>query len=353
MGSRNPMRATMMQFPLTLDAVLRRAATLFPNVALVEGETRTTYASFCERAARLARGLRAVGLQPGEPVATLLWNRMPHLEAYFAVPLAGGVVHPLNLRLHPAQLAQIVRHAGDRFILLEGGRSDLWREIAPHAGAVRVLHCPDDWNTLADTGGQAALPSLGEEDGAAMGYTSGTTGEPKGVVYSHRALILHALATALPDAMNLRASDCAMPLVPMFHANAWGIPYTAALMGCKQVLCGAQFGAEAALDLLAAEQVTFSAGVGAIWQAVLDAYEREPGRWKLHSGLRVNLGGAPAPPSLFRQFDRAGIAVNMGWGMTEMTPVGTMNPHCAPAPSESEHARRARQGRPLPLVEAR
>lgn len=347
------MRATMMPFPLTLDAVLRRAEALFPAVELVEGETRICYSAFCQRVRRLARGLRAAGLQPGDRVATLLWNRMPHLEAYFAVPLAGAIVHPLNLRLHPGQVAQIVRHAGDRFILLEAGQAERWREIAPHCHPVRALLFPDDWNALADADAQDALPPLGEDDGAAMGYTSGTTGDPKGVVYSHRALLLHALATALPDAMNLRASDCVMPLVPMFHANAWGIPYTAALLGCKQVLCGAQFGAEAALDLLAAEQVTFSAGVGAIWQTVLDAYEREPGRWKLHSGLRVNLGGAPAPPSLFRQFDRVGIAVNMGWGMTEMTPVGTMNPHCAPAPSESEHARRARQGRPLPLVETR
>lgn len=341
------LRSTMMSFPLTLAAVVRRAATLFPEVELAGPGSRTTYAAFATRVLALARGLRAAGLQPGDRVATLLWNTMPHLEAYFAVPLAGGIVHPLNLRLHPGQLAQILCHAGDRFLLVELSQAQLQSQI--NFTPERILHCPEDWDALAASGDEAALPLLAEDDGAAMGFTSGTTGDPKGVVYSHRALVLHALATALPDAMNLRASDCVMPLVPMFHANAWGIPYTAALIGCKQVLCGSDFSAEAVLDRLAAEQVTFSAGVAVIWHAVLDEFERHPGRWKLHPGLRVNLGGAPAPPALFQQFDRCGVGVNMGWGMTEMTPVGTMNPYW----SHASEAVRTRQGRPLPLVEAR
>ncbi len=328
----------MMQFPLTVAAILRRACATFGSTEIATPCARASYASLARRARALAGHLLALGLQPGERVATLLWNDMPHLEAYFGVPLAGGVVHPLNLRQHPSQWERILRQAGDRFAIVSEDLLERWQQIPTGTRPMRIEAWPDDYDGL--------LPELAEDDGAAMGYTSGTTGESRGVIYSHRALALHALATALPDALDLHASDCVLPLVPMFHVNAWGLPYTAALIGCKQVLAGSHFDAEHVLDLLAAEQATRSAGVGVIWQSVLDALDRHPGRWKLHPGLRVNLGGAPAPTALFEHFDRHGIAVNMGWGMTEMTPVGSMNPLLAgPA--------RTRQGRPLPFVETR
>ena len=350
----------MMPFPLRLETILERARRFFPAVEVVSRESdgrvrRSNYQELYERSWRLAAGLRAAGLRRGERVATLLWNQAAHLEAYFGAPLAGGVVHPLNLRLHPAQLAAIVRDAGDRFALVDVSFEPLWGSIAPHVGVERVFVCPSEYETLLDAAGAEASAEAGaaeENDGAAMGYTSGTTGDPKGVVYSHRALALHALATALPDAMNLRERDCVLPLVPMFHANAWGIPYTAAMIGCKQVLMAGAFDPADVLDLLSAEQVTFSAGVPMVWQAILEVLEREPGRWRLHPELRVNLGGAPAPEALFRRFDRHGIEVNMGWGMTEMTPVGAMNPLRGPVQS-GDHAARTRQGRPLPFVEAR
>ncbi len=344
----------MMSYPLTVGAMLERAARWFPRVEVVERGRRSNYAELAGRARRLAAALVARGLAPGDRVATLLWNQLPHLEAYFGVPLAGGVVHPLNLRLHPHQLARILNHAGDRFVIVDESLAPLWQQIAPAVQVKQVIHYPGDYEALlAGVDPEAPLPELAEDDGAGMGYTSGTTGEPKGVVYSHRALALHALATALPDALDYRQRDCVMPLVPMFHANAWGQPYTAALIGCKQVLAGGRFDAASVLELLAAEQVTRSAGVPVIWQGVLDAIEREPGRWRLHPELRVNLGGAPAPAALFRRFDRAGIAVNMGWGMTEMTPVGTMNPLLGDDGAPGFDQRRTRQGRPLPLVEAR
>ncbi len=328
----------MMEFPLTVAVVLRRARERFGTTEIAARGERMNYAALDRRARALAGRLLGLGLQPGERVATLLWNDPTHLEAYFGVPLAGGVVHALNLRQHPAQWERIVRQAGDRFVIVAEELRERWEQIPAAVRPERVREWPDTY--------EGPLPELSEHEGAAMGYTSGTTGEPKGVIYSHRALVLHALATALPDALDLHAGDCVLPLVPMFHANAWGLPYTAALMGCKQVLTGSQFNAESVLELLSEEQVTRSAGVATIWQGVLDALEREPGRWKLHPGLRVNLGGAPAPRALFERFDRQGIAVNMGWGMTEMTPVGTMNPLLS-GPS------RTRQGRPLPLVEAR
>ncbi|TAN24475.1 MAG: fatty acid--CoA ligase [Acidobacteria bacterium] len=330
--------SSMMAYPLTVAAILRRARDWFGGTEIVWCDGRSTYAELDRRARALAGKLLALGLQPGERVATLLWNDATHLEAYFGVPLAGGIVHALNLRQHPSQWERILRQAGDRFAIVSDDLLDRWNEVTPEARPQRILAWPDAYD--------GPLPDLAETDGAAMGYTSGTTGEPKGVIYSHRALALHALATALPDALDLHATDCVLPLVPMFHANAWGLPYTAALIGCKQVLAGSHFDAASVLDLLAREQVTRSAGVATIWQSVLDALEREPGRWKLHPRLRVNLGGAPAPTALFERFDRAGIAVNMGWGMTEMTPVGTMNPLLS-GPD------RTRQGRPLPFVEAR
>ncbi|HWG37168.1 MAG TPA: AMP-binding protein [Terriglobales bacterium] len=332
----------MMKYPLTLAAILARAERWFPNVEIVSAGRRSTCAELARRARALACALRAAGLQPGDLVATFLWNDLAHLEAYFGVPLAGGVVHPLNLRQHPRQWAEILKQAGDRFALADETILDRCRDLLPK----HVIVVPGDYEKFLAGAPECDLPALEENDGAAMGYTSGTTGEPKGVVYSHRALCLHALAIALPDSLNLRQHDCILSLVPMFHANAWGAPHAAALIGCKQVLAGARFDAESAVELLSREQVTRSAGVPVIWQGILDALDRHPGRWPLHPELRVNLGGAPAPLALFERFDHHGIAVNMGWGMTEMTPVGTMNPHLAgPA--------RARQGRPLPFVEAR
>ncbi|HXR98871.1 MAG TPA: AMP-binding protein [Terriglobales bacterium] len=330
--------STMMDFPLTLAAVLRRAETWFGQVEVVSGAGRSSWAEVARHARGVAAALAEAGVEAGDRVATLRWNNIEHLAAYFGVPLAGAVVHPLNLRLHADELIRIMNIAADRFVLVDDALLPLWEQLRPYVAARRL--------DLSIRTAQFQEPAIAENDGAGMAFTSGTTGEPKGVIYSHRAIALHALATALPDAMNLRERDCVFPLVPMFHANAWGVPYTAAMVGCKLVLGGACFDAESALDWLAGEQVTFSAGVGVIWQNIFDALDRNPGRWRLHPELRVNLGGAPASIGLFRRFDQHHVAVNMGWGMTEMTPVGTMNPNYS-------GDRRTRQGRPLPFVEAR
>lgn len=365
--------STMMNFPLTLATVLERARRIFPHVEIVSRHADDTlqvtdYAGLFRRVQALAGGLQAAGLDRQDRVATLMWNHLEHLEAYFAVPLSGGVLHPLNLRLHPADLADIVADAGDRFLLVDETLLPLYAQLVAAGARFERVWVSGRSKTIwpagvepaeglyQEVGSTADWPELAEDDAAAMGYTSGTTGEPKGVVYSHRALVLHALATALHDSMDLRQSDTVLPVVPMFHANGWGIPYTATMIGCRQVYPGAHPDGAVLLRLLCEEQVTFSAGVPTVWQAVLEARENEPEKWRLPAGLRINLGGAAAPESLFAAWDRLGVAINMGWGMTELTPVGAMNPRKHPTPGpwgEDDAELRTRQGIPLPLVEVR
>ena len=365
--------STMMNFPLTLAAVLERARRFFPQVEIVSRRADdslniTNYAGLYRRVEALARGLQRAGIERQDRVATLMWNHLEHLEAYFAVPLSGAVLHPLNLRLHPADLARIVEDAGDRFLLVDEGLLPIYQQLVL-AGAqferVWVMGKPKSALPAEAESGDALYreeespvlwPELQEDDAAAMGYTSGTTGDPKGVVYSHRALVLHGLATALHDSMDLRQSDTVLPAVPMFHANGWGIPYTATIIGCRQVYPGPHPDGAALLRLICEEQVSFSAGVPAVWQAVLEARGKTPEKWHLPADLRINLGGAAAPESLFAAWDRLGVAIHMGWGMTELTPVGAMNPRKHPIPGpwgEDDGDLRTRQGIPLPFVEVR
>lgn len=362
-----------MHFPLTLRAVIERANRYFPRVEIVarqaDGRLRTgDYARLHGRVRQLAAGLQQAGLKRGDRVATLLWNDDRHLEAYFGVPLSGGVLHPLNLRLHAESLGRIVADAEDRFLMVDEDLLPLYREVAVYAGFERVwvvrrgpaplpegLEDYEELMRKAVTEGWS-WPELEENDAAAMGYTSGTTGEPRGVVYSHRALVLHAFATALPDSMDLRQSDTVMPVVPMYHANGWGVPYTATMIGCRQVYPGARPDAAALLRLITEEQVSFSAGVPVVWQAVVELLEKAGSEWQLPRGLRINLGGTAAPEALFRAFDRLQVAINMGWGMTELTPVGAMNPRKRPMPGpwgEDDGELRTRQGIPLPMIEVR
>lgn len=353
------MSSSMMPFPLRLEALLARAERQFGGQVLVTREAggveaRFDYRTLARRARALAGALRAAGVRPGDRIATLLWNRRAHLEAYFGVPAAGAVLHALNVRLAAPELERIVRHAGDRWLIVEREWRELAQRLQAATGLQRVVPIEEEWEALlaTETGASDGTDFRRreiEDEPATLCYTSGTSGEPKGVLYSHRALVLHALATALPDSLGLRAQDCVMPLVPMFHANAWGLPYTAAMIGCRQVLPGPHPDGATILELMSRERVTFAAGVPMLWASVLDAWEREPGRWPLAPELRINLGGAPASMALYERFDTAGIGVHMGWGMTELSPVGAINPHL-----EREAGRtRLRQGRPLPLVEAR
>jgi len=365
------MRNTMMKFPLTLDHLLERGGRLFPDSEIVsrlpdKSLHRERYADFHRRACALGSSLRRLGLKRGERVATLMWNHYAHLEAYFGVPCAGGVLHTLNLRLHSDDIAYIAQHAGDRFLIIDDVLLPLLEKFRNGARFEKVIVVPltgapipagcEDYEKLAATARPLRVPRLKEEDPAGMCYTSGTTGRPKGVVYSHRALVLHSFAAALPDVMGLANADAVCPVVPMFHVNAWGIPFAAVMVGAKLVFPGPHLDPVSLLDLYQSEDVTLTAGVPTIWLGILQALEAEPGRWRLTPGMRMVVGGAAAPESMIRAFDCFGLRVLHGWGMTETTPVGTVNyvkREVKTAGEDERYALRAKQGVPLPFFEVR
>jgi len=365
------MRATMMNFPLTLAHIFERAGRLFPRSEIVSrlpdrSLRRYRYADFHRRACALAGALRRMGLKRGDRVATLMWNHHAHLEAYFAVPCSGAVVHTLNLRLHPDDIAFIANHAGDRFLIVDDVLLPLYDKLRAGTNFERVIVVPlsgssvppwcSDYERLIAESAPFEAPDLKEEDPAGMCYTSGTTGRPKGVVYSHRALALHCLASALPDVMGLSNADTVCPVVPMFHVNAWGIPFTAVMTGSKLVLPGPHLDAVSLLDLYQSEQVTLTAGVPTIWMGILQALEREPARWTLPPGMRMVVGGAAAPESMIRAFDGFGLKVIHGWGMTETAPVAAVNylkRGLEFVSTDEQYALRAKQGVPPPFVEVR
>jgi len=366
------MDGLMMDFPLNLAHLFERVGRYFPKTELVTRRPdktihRTTYGEFHGRVLKLVNALLRLGLKPGERVATLGWNTSRHLEAYFAIPLAGGVLHTLNPRLSPADLTYIMTDADDRILLVDDVLVPVWerfrRDVHPHHvvvwshGGAAPEGTLDYEALIGEELPQAELPRIEEGQAAAMCYTSGTTGRPKGVLYSHRALVLHSLASALPDALGLSNADVMMPVVPMFHANAWGLAYTAVMTGTKQVFPGPHLDAGSLLDLVAKEKVTFTAGVPTIWLGILDALDKAPRAHDTSSLKVMVVGGAAAPQSMIEGFEkRHGLRVLHAWGMTEMTPLGTvcrLKPHLAALPDPERFRLLASQGIPTPLVELR
>jgi len=372
------MRALTMDYQLTVPAILRRTEALYASKPVVSRRAdrtlhRYTYGECLTRAKRLAAALRRLGVGPGDRVATLCWNHHQHLEAYFGVCLSGAVLHTLNLRLHPDDLAYIARHAGDSVLIVDRSLWPLWEKFRErtwvrHAivvdAAGDVPEGAHDYERLvADADERAfAFAEPDEDDAVAMCYTTGTTGRPKGVVYSHRAIVLHSLACAMADAFGVTERDSVLPVVPMFHANAWGLPFICALTGAGLVMPGPHLDPRSLLELLAAERVTVTAGVPTIWLGILYTLDELAGQGRADaydlSRLRVMLvGGAAAPESMIRGFqERHGLAVLHAWGMTEMAPVGTVGTlpsEVLSQPPDAQFAYRARQGRPAAFVEIR
>ena len=365
------MNGLMMDYPLTLSTIFRRAEQVFPNQEIVWRLTdksirRYTFADFTGRARRLAQVLLDLGLKPGDRVATLGWNHGPHLEAYFGIPLMGGVLHTLNLRLHPDELAYIVNHAEDRAVLVDESLLPLWEQVKPKVDVPRVIVVGAskpiaagylDYEALIAKAEPAReLPDPDEQAAAAMCYTTGTTGNPKGVMYSHRSLVLHTLGLCQVDCMGLCERDVMMPVVPMFHANAWGMPFGATMVGAKMVMPGPHLDAASVVELFHDQKVTITGGVPTIWMGVLQYLEANPGKFDLSSIRAMLVGGSAVPRSMIAAFHQRGLTIVQAWGMTEMAPLGTTGhipAALAGATDDEKLDFRAKQGRPSPFVEIR
>ena len=350
------MSSTMMDVPLTLDWIADRAERYMGKVEVVSRRpdkslARTTYAHVIAKARRLARALVGAGIQKGDRVATLMWNHAEHLEVYFGIPLSGAAIHTLNLRLHPDEIAFIANDANDRIVIVDEVLVPLLdKVIAAGAKFERVIVNGKDYDAFLETApANAALPALAETDALGVCYTSGTTGRPKGVVYSHRSTLLHSLVAGLPDGLGLCRGDTLMPVVPMFHVNAWGLPYIAAMVGAKMVCPGPHLDPASLLDLMEREHVTIAAGVPTIWIGIRDLLDANPGKFKLQPNVRMIVGGSAAPEQLIRDFDRHGLTLIHAWGMTETSPIGTVSRTQDP----SRYDLRARQGQPVPFVDLR
>jgi fatty-acyl-CoA synthase len=371
------MRSTMMDVPLSLNHLLERAGRYFGANRIVsrlpdKSYREHSYTQWHARTRALAAALQGLGLKRGDRVATLCWNHHAHLEAYFGIPAAGGVMHTLNLRLAPDEIGWIAADAADRFLIVDDTLLPLYRQFAhlhafervivfPFSGAPVPAEFADYERLLADADtSRFAYAEHAEDDPVAMCYTSGTTGRPKGVVYSHRSTILHTLVGCLGDFWGLKGQDRLLPVTPMFHANCWGIPYAAVMMGVEIVFPGPHLHPDDLLDLIAAHPPTNSLGVPTIWMGLIQAYERSlteaPGRWKLPKGMRSLVGGAAVPEALIRAFDKHGVWLLQGWGMTETSPLATVSyprAELRDAGADERYRRAAMAGVPVPLVDIR
>ncbi len=333
------MDGLMMDYPLTVPLLLDRAAGYFPDVEVVSRRpdrslARSTYGEVRRHAHQLAGALARLGVGRGDRVATLGWNHTRHLEAYFGVPLMGGVVHTLNPRLSTADLVYIMNHAGDSVLLVDDvllpvldqlrGQVSLKHVVVWANGTQTPAGLLDYDELIAAEPEEFARPRLDELEAAAMCYTSGTTGQPKGVVYSHRAIVLHSLASATTDGLAISQREVACPVVPMFHVNAWGLPFTATMVAASRCFPGRTWTRRACSTCMYKRASRSAAGVPTIWLGILQALEKEPDRWNL-GAIRMVVGGSAAPESLIRGLDRHGLRVVHGWGMTEMTPIGTLS----------------------------
>ncbi|MCC8404002.1 long-chain-fatty-acid--CoA ligase [Paraburkholderia sp. MMS20-SJTN17] len=365
------MQGLMMQQPLLVAALLTHAERHHGEQEIVsrrvEGDIhRYSYRHLAQRARQMANALSTLGVGQGERVATLAWNGYRHMELYFAVSGSGSVLHTLNPRLHVDQLAYIIEHAEDRVVFFDLSFLPLIESVAPRVKSPKVFvamtdraHMPqaDDlggllicYEDLLDLHDDVfEWPLLDENSASSLCYTSGTTGNPKGVLYSHRSTVLHTYAAALPDSLNCSARDVILPVVPMFHVNAWGLPYIACMVGAKLVFPGPALDGKSLYELIETEHVTLSAGVPTVWQGLLAHVDALGGSFS--SMRRTVIGGAPCPTAMTEAFQkRHRVEVLHAWGMTELSPMGTVcsfKAHHQSLPMAEQYKVQAKQGRAL------
>ena len=336
------LQGLMMRTPLLISSLIVHADRHHGDTEIVsrrvEGDIhRTTYRELHRRSRQLANALDGLGIRASDRVATLAWNGHRHMELYFAVSGSGNVLHTINPRLHPEQIAWIVNHAEDQALFFDLTFLPLIAAVAPHCRTVKhwvamtdrahmpatpgvELQCYED--IIGSHSDHYAWPEFDEDAASSICYTSGTTGNPKGVLYSHRSTVLHTYAAALPDALNVSARDVILPVVPMFHVNAWGLPYVACMVGCKMVFPGPHLDGKSLFELFETEKVTCSAGVPTVWQGLLSHVEANA--LKFSTMNRTVIGGSACPPAMIKLFqDKYGVHVLHAWGMTEMSPLGT------------------------------
>ena len=372
-GKEDTVKGLTSDYQLTLPAMLRRAEALHGPKEIVTRRPdksfhRYTYADFVRRAKKLAVALGELGLEKSDRVATLAWNNYQHLEAYFGVPCSGMVLHTINPRLSADDITYIMNHAEDRVLLIDEtmvklldgfeDRVDLDHVfvLSADGSAPEGLESYEELLSGADEE-HFEYPDFDEDDAAAMCYTSGTTGRPKGALYSHRAICLHSLASGMTDMLGINERDVVLPVVPMFHVNAWGLPFASVLVGAKIMMPGPHLDPASLLEDFEQEGVTFTAGVPTVFLAVLQALDAEPDRYDLSKLKSMVIGGSAVPKGVIKAYEeRHGIDVVHAWGMTEMSPIGSvahLTTEIQKLPEEEQLEYRAKQGYPVPFVEVR
>ena len=364
----------MMDYPLTLDRIVERANRLFPHKRVrtrrLDGSLHDyTYADLYRRSRKLASALAGLGIEPGDRIGTFAWNHYQHLEMYFGIPGAGAVCHPLNVRLFPGQLAYIVNHAEDRLVFVDASVLPLYEKVARETSGVEhhiLVNAPEDIQTdLPNVRHYEELIDEGDDEfewrctdeAMAMGlcYTSGTTGEPKGALYSHRSMFLHTLGENQAMGLGLTETDIVLPVVPQFHAMAWGLPYACPLAGADMVMPGPDLSPAVLAELMETQQVTVAAGVPSIWNGVYHDLKSTPRDISCVRALVV--GGSAMPRSLIAAYERdLGVNVLHAWGMTELSPLGSVSKlqrHHLALTEDEQLDVKARQGTPLGGVELR
>ena len=360
---------SMMDVPLTIRGILDHGVRNHPKREIVSrdgaGIFRYTYRDFGKRVAQLANALRTMGIKPGDRVASFAWNTHRHLELYYAVPSIGAILHTANIRLFPDQVGFVIEHADDKVIFVDGSLTpavkaaiDMRPALASRGyvtmgEATAALPNASDYETLlAAESDQIDWPHIEESAAAMLCYTSATTGDPKAALYTHRSTVIHAFSIAMQDALGISQRDTVLPIVPQFHVNAWGLPFLSIMVGAKIVMPGAGMDQKSIIDLIESEGVTFSAGVPTVWLAIRDAlHARGKG---LPTLKKLVIGGSAVPPKLLDDLEDLGISVIHAWGMTEMSPVGTITfikGELESLPIEDIRRKKLKQGTFSPIVQ--